>query len=144
MTDTAAGAATEPAGGRRRGRRGGDGGGRSRLPEQRPWGQPRMRLRPTEVVSEDELEAIHHASLRILRDTGIDLVKEQIRIAAGEPLGYRQDAVHFDGHAMECRVNAEDPETFAPSAGRVTALSVIQDRVWDLRFAREASVTSSQ
>jgi acetyl-CoA carboxylase biotin carboxylase subunit len=53
--------------------------------------------------------------------TGIDLVREQIRIAAGEPLGYRQDAVRFEGHAMECRINAEDPETFAPSAGRVTA-----------------------
>jgi acetyl-CoA carboxylase biotin carboxylase subunit len=53
--------------------------------------------------------------------TGIDLIREQIRIAAGEPLGYRQDAVRFDGHAIECRVNAEDPETFTPSAGRVTA-----------------------
>src|SRR2546426_981439 len=53
--------------------------------------------------------------------TGIDLVREQIRIADGEPLGYRQDAVQFDGHAMECRINAEDPETFAPSAGRVPA-----------------------
>jgi acetyl-CoA carboxylase biotin carboxylase subunit len=53
--------------------------------------------------------------------TGIDLVREQIRIAAGEALGYRQDAVRFSGHAIECRVNAEDPETFAPSAGRVTA-----------------------
>jgi acetyl-CoA carboxylase biotin carboxylase subunit len=53
--------------------------------------------------------------------TGIDLVREQIRIASGEPLGYRQDAVRFQGHAMECRINAEDPETFAPSAGRVTA-----------------------
>src|SRR6266850_2380734 len=53
--------------------------------------------------------------------TGIDLVREQIRIADGEPLGYRQDEVRFEGHAMECRVNAEDPETFAPSAGRVTA-----------------------
>jgi acetyl-CoA carboxylase, biotin carboxylase subunit len=53
--------------------------------------------------------------------TGIDLVREQIRIAAGEPLGYRQDAVRFTGHALECRVNAEDPETFAPSAGRITA-----------------------
>ncbi|HMF42703.1 MAG TPA: acetyl-CoA carboxylase biotin carboxylase subunit, partial [Polyangia bacterium] len=52
--------------------------------------------------------------------TGIDLIREQIRIASGEPLGYRQDAVRFEGHAMECRVNAEDPETFAPSAGRVT------------------------
>jgi len=53
--------------------------------------------------------------------TGIDLIREQIRIAAGEALGYRQDAVRFDGHAIEVRVNAEDPETFAPSAGRVTA-----------------------
>ena len=53
--------------------------------------------------------------------TGIDLVREQIRIAGGEPLGYRQDAVRFEGHAIECRINAEDPETFAPSAGRVTA-----------------------
>ena len=52
--------------------------------------------------------------------TGIDLIREQIRIAAGEPLGYRQDAVRFDGHAIECRVNAEDPDTFTPSAGRVT------------------------
>jgi acetyl-CoA carboxylase biotin carboxylase subunit len=53
--------------------------------------------------------------------TGIDLVREQIRIAAGEPLGYRQDAIVFRGHALECRVNAEDPDTFAPSAGRITA-----------------------
>ncbi len=53
--------------------------------------------------------------------TGIDLVREQIRIAAGEALGYLQDAVRFEGHAIECRINAEDPETFAPSAGRVTA-----------------------
>ena len=53
--------------------------------------------------------------------TGIDLVREQIRIAAGEALGYRHDDVEFDGHAIECRINAEDPETFAPSAGRVTA-----------------------
>jgi acetyl-CoA carboxylase biotin carboxylase subunit len=53
--------------------------------------------------------------------TGIDLIREQIRIAAGEALGYRQDDVRFDGHAIECRINAEDPETFAPSAGRVTA-----------------------
>ena len=52
--------------------------------------------------------------------TGIDLVREQIRIAAGEPLGYRQDAIEFRGHALECRINAEDPETFTPSAGRIS------------------------
>jgi acetyl-CoA carboxylase biotin carboxylase subunit len=52
--------------------------------------------------------------------TGIDLIREQIRVAAGEPLGYRQDDVRPRGHSLECRVNAEDPETFAPSAGRVT------------------------
>jgi acetyl-CoA carboxylase, biotin carboxylase subunit len=53
--------------------------------------------------------------------TGIDLVREQIRVAAGEPLGYRQDDIRPGGHAIECRINAEDPVTFAPSAGRVTA-----------------------
>jgi acetyl-CoA carboxylase, biotin carboxylase subunit len=52
--------------------------------------------------------------------TGIDLVREQIRTASGEPLGYKQDAIRFEGHAIECRINAEDPETFVPSAGRVT------------------------
>ncbi len=51
--------------------------------------------------------------------SGIDLVREQIRIAAGEPLGYTQEDVEFSGHALECRITAEDPETFAPSPGRV-------------------------
>ena len=49
--------------------------------------------------------------------TGIDIVREQIRIAAGETLGYVQADVRFEGHAIECRINAEDPETFAPFAG---------------------------
>jgi acetyl-CoA carboxylase biotin carboxylase subunit len=51
---------------------------------------------------------------------GIDLVKEQVRIAAGEPLGYAQKDIAFRGHAIECRITAEDPETFAPNPGRVT------------------------
>jgi acetyl-CoA carboxylase biotin carboxylase subunit len=51
---------------------------------------------------------------------GIDLVKEQIRIASGEPLGYGQQDIAFRGHAIECRITAEDPDSFAPSPGRVT------------------------
>jgi acetyl-CoA carboxylase biotin carboxylase subunit len=51
---------------------------------------------------------------------GIDLVKEQIRIAAGEKLGYSQGEIRFTGHAIECRITAEDPETFTPSPGRVS------------------------
>ncbi len=52
---------------------------------------------------------------------GVDLVREQIRIAAGQRLGYTQADVSFVGHAIECRINAEDPETFVPDPGRVTA-----------------------
>jgi acetyl-CoA carboxylase biotin carboxylase subunit len=50
---------------------------------------------------------------------GVDLVKEQIRVAAGQPLGYRQEDIRFSGHAIECRITAEDPDSFAPSPGRV-------------------------
>jgi acetyl-CoA carboxylase biotin carboxylase subunit len=52
--------------------------------------------------------------------TGIDLVREQIRVASGAPLGLTQADIGFNGHAIECRINAENPETFAPSPGRVT------------------------
>ena len=51
---------------------------------------------------------------------GIDLVKEQIRVAAGLPLGYGQEDIRFTGHAIECRITAEDPESFAPGPGKVT------------------------
>ena len=51
--------------------------------------------------------------------TGLDLVIEQIRIAAGAPLSLRQEDVQFSGHAIECRINAENPETFVPSPGRI-------------------------
>jgi acetyl-CoA carboxylase biotin carboxylase subunit len=50
---------------------------------------------------------------------GIDLVREQIRIAAGAPLPFKQEHVKFQGHAIECRITAEDPETFRPSPGRI-------------------------
>jgi acetyl-CoA carboxylase biotin carboxylase subunit len=51
--------------------------------------------------------------------SGIDLVREQVRVASGRPLGYDQSAVRFNGHAIECRINAEHPESFVPSPGRV-------------------------
>jgi len=52
--------------------------------------------------------------------TGIDLVREQIRVASGAPLSFTQEDVVITGHAIECRINAEDPDTFLPSPGRVT------------------------
>ncbi len=52
--------------------------------------------------------------------TGADLIKAQIRIAAGENLDDATGEIHFTGHAIECRINAEDPDTFVPSAGRIT------------------------
>src|SRR4051812_44744807 len=51
--------------------------------------------------------------------SGIDIVREQLRIAAGEPLGYRQSDIRFSGHAIECRINAESPTNFRPSPGRI-------------------------
>jgi acetyl-CoA carboxylase biotin carboxylase subunit len=56
--------------------------------------------------------------------TGVDIVKEQIRIAAGERLSFKQSEITFTGHAIECRVNAEDPDTFRPSPGIIHAFSV--------------------
>jgi acetyl-CoA carboxylase biotin carboxylase subunit len=56
--------------------------------------------------------------------TGVDIVKEQIRIAAGERLLLKQSEVTFTGHSIECRVNAEDPETFVPSPGVIRVFSV--------------------
>ncbi|NOY62191.1 MAG: acetyl-CoA carboxylase biotin carboxylase subunit [Gammaproteobacteria bacterium] len=52
--------------------------------------------------------------------TGIDIVREQLNIAAGEPLSFSQDDVVINGHAMECRINAEDPKTFVPSPGAIS------------------------
>lgn len=51
--------------------------------------------------------------------TGIDLIKEQLRIAAGQPLSFTQDSIQIRGHAIECRINAEDPVRFLPSPGKI-------------------------
>jgi acetyl-CoA carboxylase biotin carboxylase subunit len=56
--------------------------------------------------------------------TGVDIVKEQLRIAAGEKLSITQDEVTYTGHAIECRLNAEDSKTFLPSPGKITSLHV--------------------
>src|SRR3546814_3110700 len=56
--------------------------------------------------------------------TGVDLVREQIRVAEGKPLSVEQEDLRFTGHAIECRINAEDPRTFAPSPGTVTSYHV--------------------
>ena len=56
--------------------------------------------------------------------TGVDIVQEQLRIASGEKLRYKQKEIHFKGHAIECRLNAEDPYTFVPSPGRITQYHV--------------------
>jgi len=56
--------------------------------------------------------------------TGVDIVKEQIRIAAGGRLSFKQSEITFTGHSIECRINAEDPETFVPSPGLIHVFSV--------------------
>lgn len=56
--------------------------------------------------------------------TLVDLVKEQLRVADGQPLSVTQDDIRWRGHAIECRINAEDPETLAPSPGQITAFNI--------------------
>ncbi len=56
--------------------------------------------------------------------TGVDIVKEQLLIASGEPLSYSQDDIKIRGHAVECRINAEDPKNFMPSPGDITQLHI--------------------
>ena len=68
--------------------------------------------------------------------TGIDLVQEQIRVAAGEKLRFRQRDVVLRGHAIECRINAEDPFTFTPSPGRITSYHRAGRTRHPRRFAR--------
>jgi acetyl-CoA carboxylase biotin carboxylase subunit len=63
------------------------------------------------------IQVEHPVSERI---TGVDLVREQILVAAGAPLSFTQDDIQIRGHAVECRINAEDPETFMPCPGTIT------------------------
>ena len=109
MTDTeaASGDAPEAAGARRRrgGGRSERSGGRIVGPEQRPWAQPRLRYRPTEVVSADELESIHEASLRILEEIGMDFLDGEARAIlakAGASVGTAagDQRVRFDRHLI--------------------------------------------
>jgi acetyl-CoA carboxylase biotin carboxylase subunit len=65
---------------------------------------------------------VEHAVTEMV--TLADIVRNQIRIAEGEHLGFRQDDLMIVGHAIECRINAEDPQTFAPSPGRITAFNL--------------------
>lgn len=73
---------------------------------------------PSIALTQDMRERV--GSLAVKAVTGVDLVRTQIRIAAGEPLDFVQRDVHFNGHAIECRINAEDPDNnFMPSPGQI-------------------------
>ena len=81
--------------------------------------------------------------------TGIDLVNEQIRIAAGGDLDMTQDDIRFEGHAIECRINAEDPVNFTPSPGTITyyhppgGLGVRVDSAVSIRATRSRPITTA-
>ena len=76
--------------------------------------------------------------------TGIDLVLEQIRVAAGGELPVAQKDVEFRGHAIECRINAENPSTFLPSPGKITLLSSARRARRARRFQRSIRATRSR
>ncbi len=104
MTDEPPIAEAEP-GHRRRGGR--DTGPRSRLPEQPPWHQPRLPYRPTEVLSADELESIHLASLQVLEEIGMDFLDPESRdvlVAAGATVDPGTQRVHFDRTFVQERI----------------------------------------
>ncbi|HET7727310.1 MAG TPA: trimethylamine methyltransferase family protein [Candidatus Limnocylindrales bacterium] len=106
--DTAAGQAlTRRRGGGRAGHE------RSRLPQQRPWAQPRMRYRPVEVLSADEIEAIHQASLRVLAEIGMDFLDpdaREILRRAGAEVEAGSQRVRFDPAMVEERIRTAPAE----------------------------------
>ncbi|MBA3796857.1 MAG: trimethylamine methyltransferase family protein [Chloroflexi bacterium] len=111
-TDTDTGADGDAVPRRRRGGRAR--GERSSLPPQRPWAQPRMRYRPTEAVSTDELESIHEASLRILEEIGMDFLDGEARghlAAAGATVESGSERVRFDRAMVTERIRTA-PSSF--------------------------------
>ena len=105
---------TATEGGPRRRRTGRAAGERSRLPQQRPWAQPRMRYPPTDGVSADELEAIHQASLRILEEIGMDFLDAEARdllAAAGAHVEPGTERVRFEPKMVEELIRTA-PATF--------------------------------
>lgn len=66
--------------------------------------------------------------------TGVDLVKEQLRIAAGLPLSFKQEDIQVRGHAIECRINAEDPNTFLPKSRVKWITCIHQERFRNYRW----------
>jgi trimethylamine---corrinoid protein Co-methyltransferase len=132
-------------------RRGGRAGGaRSTLPQQRPWAQPRIRYRPTEVVSGDELEAIHDASLRVLSEIGMDFLDEEAREllrGAGAMVEPGSDRVRFDPGMVLERIrtapssfvlHARNPEHDLQIGGDWTAFGAVASapNVLDLDHGR--------
>ena len=83
---------------------------RSRLPPQRPWAQPRLRFRPTEILSADEIESIHQASLRVLSELGMDFLdpdaREALR-AAGAETSPDSQRVRFDPAMVTERIRPD-------------------------------------
>jgi trimethylamine--corrinoid protein Co-methyltransferase len=108
MTDTE----TAVEGGARRRRTGRVAGERSRLPQQRPWAQPRLRYPPTEVVSADELESIHEASLQILGEIGMDFLDAEARellVRAGAQVESGTERVRFERGMVEELIRTAPP-----------------------------------
>jgi acetyl/propionyl-CoA carboxylase alpha subunit len=72
-----------------------------------------------------------------------DIVRNQIRIAEGDPLGFSQEDVLMVGHAIECRINAENPETFTPSPGKITAFNLAGRTGVPRRYLRLSRIPSA-
>jgi acetyl-CoA carboxylase biotin carboxylase subunit len=92
-----------------------------KLVEESPYifSTPKFRKKIGELAVKNTRIQVEHPVTEMI--TGIDLIKEQIKLASGEPLSYKQHDIKFSGHSIECRINAEDPERFVPSSGRITS-----------------------